>query len=49
MSSNVVGHRIFGEGVVIERRWDDAQARVKFRSGLTLWLPVKWLKPLTIV
>lgn len=48
MSSDVVGHRIFGEGVVIERRWDDAQARVRFRSGLTLWLPVKWLKPLTV-
>lgn len=48
-SSDIVGHRIFGEGVVIERRWDDAQARVKFRSGLTLWLPVKWLKPLTVV
>lgn len=49
MSSNVVGHRIFGEGVVIERRWDDAQVRVRFRSGLTLWLPVRWLKPLTVV
>lgn len=47
-NSNIVAHNIFGEGVIIERRWDDAQARVQFRSGLTLWLPAKWLKPLSV-
>lgn len=47
-NSNVVAHNIFGEGVIIERRWEDAQARVRFRSGLTLWLPAKWLRPLPV-
>ncbi len=45
---DVVGHPIFGEGIVVATRWDDAEAQVSFRSGLCLWLPVKWLKILTI-
>lgn len=43
-----VFHNIFGEGIVLETRWDGIEARVKFRSGLCLWLPTKWLKPLKI-
>jgi len=45
---NTVFHNIFGEGIVIEQRWDGIESRVKFRSGLCLWLPTKWLKPLEI-
>ncbi|MGB9719955.1 MAG: BREX system ATP-binding domain-containing protein [bacterium] len=44
----VVVHNIFGEGVVLETRWDGIESRVRFRSGLCLWLPTKWLKPLEI-
>ncbi|HEX7320248.1 MAG TPA: BREX system ATP-binding domain-containing protein [bacterium] len=47
-SRHVVAHNIFGEGLVLETRWDGVQSRVKFRSGLCLWLPTKWLKPLSI-
>ncbi len=45
---DVVGHPIFGEGVVVATRWDGAEAQVGFRSGLCLWLPAKWLKILTV-
>lgn len=45
-SSNIVTHNIFGEGVILETRWDGAESRVKFKSGLCLWLPTKWLKPI---
>jgi hypothetical protein len=45
---NIVIHNIFGEGIVLETRWDGIESRVKFRSGLCLWLPTKWLKPLQI-
>ncbi len=44
----IVFHNIFGEGVVLETRWDGIESRVKFRSGLCLWLPTKWLKTLQI-
>ncbi len=43
-----VFHNIFGEGIILETRWDGIESRVKFRSGLCLWLPTKWLKPLEI-
>jgi hypothetical protein len=45
---SIVAHPIFGEGIVVATRWDGAQARVKFRSGLRLWLPAKWLKPILL-
>ncbi|KPL15298.1 hypothetical protein AMJ74_01770 [candidate division WOR_3 bacterium SM1_77] len=44
----VVAHPIFGEGIVETSRWDGAELRVKFRSGLRLWLPAKWFKPISI-
>lgn len=43
-----VVHNIFGEGIVLETRWNGTESRVKFRNGLCLWLPTKWLKPLQI-
>lgn len=45
---NIVAHPIFGEGVVEASRWDGAELRVKFRSGLQLWLPAKWFKPIAV-
>lgn len=45
---NIVVHNIFGEGVVLETRWNDIESRVQFRSGLVLWLPTKWLKKLNV-
>uniref|UniRef100_A0A7V0Z4I2 ATP-binding protein n=1 Tax=candidate division WOR-3 bacterium TaxID=2052148 RepID=A0A7V0Z4I2_UNCW3 len=47
-NSKIVFHNIFGEGIVLETRWDGIESRVKFRSGLCLWLPTKWLKTLQI-
>jgi hypothetical protein len=47
-SFNIVVHNIFGEGSILETRWDGAESRVKFRSGLCLWLPTKWLRQLHI-
>lgn len=44
----VVVHNIFGEGTVLETRWDGIEARVRFRSGLCLWLPTKWLKVIEV-
>lgn len=44
----IVAHNIFGEGIVLESRWDGVESRVKFRSGLCLWLPTKWLKPIQL-
>jgi hypothetical protein len=45
---DIVAHPIFGEGVVVANRWDGAEANVKFRSGLCLWLPAKWLKSISV-
>ncbi|MCK4941392.1 DUF2791 family P-loop domain-containing protein [candidate division WOR-3 bacterium] len=45
---NIVAHPIFGEGIVEASRWDGAELRVQFRSGLQLWLPAKWFKPITV-
>jgi chromosomal replication initiation ATPase DnaA len=42
--SDIVAHSVFGEGVVVATRWDGGEAQVKFRSGLCLWLPSRWLK-----
>ena len=47
-NSKLVIHNIFGEGVVLETRWDGTEARVKFLNGLNLWLPTKWLKPIKV-
>jgi hypothetical protein len=44
----VVAHPIFGEGTVIATRWDGVEARVEFRSGLSLWLPARWLRPIQV-
>ncbi|MDH4211807.1 MAG: ATP-binding protein [candidate division WOR-3 bacterium] len=46
--NSVVAHPIFGEGVVEASRWEGAELRVKFRSGLELWLPAKWFRPITV-
>ncbi|UCF71011.1 MAG: DUF2791 family P-loop domain-containing protein [candidate division WOR-3 bacterium] len=43
----LVAHPVFGEGVVEAARWDGAELKVKFRSGLELWLPAKWFRPIT--
>jgi hypothetical protein len=42
--NSIVAHPIFGEGIIVATRWDEAEAQVKFRSGLCLWLPARWLK-----
>jgi len=42
----LVAHPVFGEGVVEASRWDGAEFKVKFRSGLELWLPAKWFIPI---
>ena len=47
-NSKLVIHNIFGEGVVLETRWDGTEARVKFLNGLNLWLPTKWLKQIKV-
>ena len=45
---SIVAHPIFGEGIVEASRWDGAELRVRFRSGLELWLPAKWFRPITV-
>ena len=45
--TKLVAHPVFGEGVVESSRWDGAELKVKFRSGLELWLPAKWFRPIT--
>jgi len=47
-TNGVVAHPIFGEGIVEASRWEGAELRVKFRSGLELWLPAKWFRPITM-
>ncbi len=46
--NSLVAHPVFGEGLITATRWDGAEAQVKFRSGLRLWLPAKWLKPIPL-
>ncbi len=48
-SSKLVTHNIFGEGIVLETRWNGTETRVKFINGLNLWLPTKWLKPIRLI
>jgi hypothetical protein len=38
-SSKVVSHPVFGEGEVIDSRWQGTELLVKFQTGLRLWLP----------
>jgi hypothetical protein len=45
---NIVAHPVFGEGIIVAERWDKAELQVKFRSGLCLWLPAKWLKQISV-
>lgn len=45
--NRIVAHPVFGEGVVVATRWDGEEVQVKFRSGLCLWLPAKWLKSIS--
>jgi hypothetical protein len=45
---NIVAHPVFGEGIVVATRWDAGESQVKFRSGLCLWLPSKWLRSIKI-
>jgi len=44
----IVAHPIFGEGIIVGLRWDGVESQVKFRSGLCLWLPSKWLKQIAV-
>ncbi len=44
----IVAHPIFGEGIIVATRWDGVESQVKFRSGLCLWLPSKWLKQIAV-
>lgn len=46
--NKIVAHPVFGEGTLLAERWDGAEVQVKFRSGLCLWLPTKWLKPISM-
>jgi hypothetical protein len=46
--TKIVAHPVFGEGTLLAERWDGAEVQVKFRSGLCLWLPAKWLKPISL-
>jgi len=45
---SIVAHPVFGEGILVAERWDGAEVQVKFRSGLCLWLPARWLKAISI-
>jgi len=38
-NSKVVSHPVFGEGEVIDSRWQGTELLVKFQTGLRLWLP----------
>lgn len=40
----IVAHPVFGEGVVEASRWDGVELKVRFRSGLHLWLPARWFR-----
>jgi len=47
-AKQIVAHPIFGEGIVVATRWDQGESQVRFRSGLCLWLPSKWLRPIMV-
>ena len=37
--ARVVTHPVFGEGVVLDTRWQNTEVLVRFRTGLQLWVP----------
>ncbi|OYD14576.1 hypothetical protein CH330_08190 [candidate division WOR-3 bacterium JGI_Cruoil_03_51_56] len=37
----IVSHPVFGEGKVLDTRWQRTELLVKFQTGLRLWLPAK--------
>lgn len=39
MAQRVVTHPVFGEGVVLDTRWQNTEVLVRFRTGLQLWVP----------
>lgn len=47
-SSKLVSHPVFGEGEIIDSRWQGTELLVRFQTGLRLWLPrtrVRFLFP----
>lgn len=38
-SSKLVSHPVFGEGEVVDSRWQGSELLVRFQTGLRLWLP----------
>lgn len=38
-SSKLVSHPVFGEGEVLDSRWQGTELLVRFQTGLRLWLP----------
>lgn len=38
-SSKLVSHPVFGEGEIIDSRWQGTELLVRFQTGLRLWLP----------
>ncbi len=40
-SSRLVSHPVFGEGEVIDSRWNGVELLVRFQTGLRLWLPAR--------
>lgn len=38
-SSKLVSHPVFGEGEIIDTRWQGSELLVRFQTGLRLWLP----------
>lgn len=47
-AKKIVAHPIFGEGIIVATRWDEGESQVRFRSGLCLWLPSKWLRSISV-
>lgn len=39
MPQRIVTHPVFGEGVVLDTRWQNTEVLVRFRTGLQLWVP----------
>jgi len=38
-SSKLVSHPVFGEGEILDSRWQGSEILVRFQTGLRLWLP----------
>jgi len=45
-SSKLVSHPVFGEGEIIDSRWQGSELLVRFQTGLQLWLPRSRVRPL---